>query len=76
MSPYYFAYGSNMSRARLQERVPEARSLGRAQLPGFGLRWNKPGRDDSGKANIVPAEAEIVWGVLYDFPSSAWSAAR
>ncbi len=73
MSGFYFAYGSNMSSVRLRERVPAARSLGRAQLAGFRLAWNKPGRDGSGKANIVVAQAEILWGVLYEFPTSAWA---
>ena len=73
MSHYYFAYGSNMSSARLRERVPEARALGRAQLAGFRLTWNKPGRDGSGKANIVVAEAEIVWGVVYELLPSDWT---
>ena len=72
MHAFYFAYGSNMSSARLRERVPDAISLGRAQLAGFQLTWNKPGRDGSGKANIVVAEAHILWGVLYRFPASAW----
>ena len=74
MHEFYFAYGSNMSSARLLTRVPAARSLGRAQLTGFRLAWNKPGIDGSGKANIVLAAAETVWGVLYHFPRSAWDA--
>jgi gamma-glutamylcyclotransferase len=72
MSQLYFAYGSNMSSARLRERVPDARSLGRARLPGFRLAWNKPGRDGTGKANIVAAQSQVVWGVLYQFESSNW----
>ena len=72
MPELYFAYGSNMSSARLRERVPAARSLGRGQLAGFRLAWNRPGQDGSGKANIVVAEAQIVWGVLYEFPESQW----
>ena len=73
MSEFYFAYGSNMSSARLRQRVPAARSLGRAQLAGFRLTWNKPARDGSGKANIVLAEAGSVWGVLYEFSPSDWT---
>jgi len=74
MPHLYFAYGSNMRSARLRERVPAARSLGRARLAGFRLAWNKPGRDGSGKANIVLARTEVVWGVLYEFPPGAWAA--
>ena len=73
MDRLYFAYGSNMSSARLGERVPDARALGRALLTGFRLAWNKPGRDGSGKANIVLAESHVVWGVLYEFPGSSAS---
>jgi len=72
MSQLYFAYGSNMSSARLCERVPEARALGRALLSGFRLAWNKPGRDGSGKANIVFSETRVVWGVLYQFPRAGF----
>jgi gamma-glutamylcyclotransferase len=72
MREFYFAYGSNMSNARLRNRVPAAHSLGRAQLAGFRRTWNKPGRDGSGTANIVVAEAATVWGVLYALPGSAW----
>ena len=73
MRELYFAYGSNMSSIRLRERVPAAHALGRAQLEGFRLAWNKPGRDGSGKANILLAEASITWGVLYALPLSAWA---
>jgi cation transport regulator ChaC len=65
---YYFAYGSNMSSVRLRARVPGARSLGRAELTGWRLRFNKHGRDGTAKANIEPAPGARVWGVLYALP--------
>ena len=62
----YFAYGSNMSSQRLKERVPSARALGKAKLPGHSLAWHKIGKDGSGKCDIVEASDDCyVWGVLY-----------
>jgi len=37
----YFAYGSNMSLARLRRRVPSARRIAVATLPGYRLRFHK-----------------------------------
>jgi len=61
----YFAYGSNMSRARLAARVPGARPLGRARLPGGRVLFNKRGRDGSGKANLVEHPGAEAWGVAW-----------
>jgi gamma-glutamylcyclotransferase len=69
----YFAYGSNMSLARLRARIPEAQSLGAARLPGHGLRIDKLGRDRSAKANLVIAAGEEVWGVLYRMPHEGFA---
>jgi len=68
----YFAYGSNMLSARLQERCPGAESLGKAWANGYGLAFCKIGADGSGKATLVPDErygARTV-GVLYRIPIS------
>ena len=43
----YFAYGSNMSLARLQERVPSARKLEIVTLKNHQLRFNMSGTDGS-----------------------------
>jgi len=61
-----FAYGSNMSAARLRERCPSARAIGIAELPGHELRWHKRSRDGSGKCDIVASDAISVFGVLYE----------
>ena len=64
----YFAYGSNMSTARLTARTPSARAVGRGRLPGHALRWHKLGRDGSGKCDAELAGTEstaAVWGVVY-----------
>jgi cation transport regulator ChaC len=67
----YFAYGSNMLTARIQERCPSAQPLGIAELPGFDLRWHKRSKDDSGKCDIVNTgePAASVFGVLYQIAS-------
>jgi hypothetical protein len=64
----YFAYGSNMLFARLQRRVPTARRLGPASLPGHVLRFHKHGADGSGKCNAFPSGRpnDTVHGVLYE----------
>ena len=63
-----FAYGSNMSVARLRERCPSARAIGIAELPGHELRWHKRSRDGSAKCDIVASDAPSasVFGVLYE----------
>lgn len=65
MPLHYFAYGSNLLTPRLQARTPSARPLGLATLPGWELRFHKPGSDGSGKGDIVPAADSCVTGVLY-----------
>ncbi len=64
----YFAYGSNMSKARILERVPSARKMDTARLPAHRLAFHKVGmRDGSGKCDIDPANdpASVVIGVVY-----------
>ncbi|MCP5055971.1 MAG: gamma-glutamylcyclotransferase [bacterium] len=61
----YFAYGSNLSAARLQARVLTAEPAGTARLEGHRLVCDKPGRDGSAKANLVTDPAGHVWGALY-----------
>ena len=68
----YFAYGSNMSSARLLARVSGAAALGRAHVSGWSLRFNKRGRDGTGKANLVPAPGALCWGVAWTLPDDAW----
>ena len=72
MSDLYFAYGSNMSSARLAARLGPTRCLGRAVLDHFALAWNKPGLDGSGKANLRPRVGAATWGVLYALEGHHW----
>ncbi|GGC01905.1 hypothetical protein GCM10011352_30060 [Marinobacterium zhoushanense] len=64
---HYFAYGSNMSIARLRNRVPSAKRLGRYRLESHDLRFHKCGGDGSGKCDAFYTgnrEHQVI-GVLY-----------
>jgi hypothetical protein len=64
----YFAYGSNMSTARLRERMPSCKPLGTATLPGHALRFHKRSTDKSGKCNaFASGNEDSVVGVLFSF---------
>ncbi len=65
----YFAYGSNMSEERMQERLGrEYQVLGKARLKGYKLAFNK--QNDkipmNGYANLMEAPESVVEGVLYE----------
>ena len=64
----YFAYGSNMSLARLQQRTPEVRRLSSCVLPGHSLRFHKAGRDGSGKCDafLTGNPRDRVMGALFE----------
>ena len=64
----YFAYGSNMSLARLQERVPSARKLEIVTLKNHQLRFNMSGTDGSGKCDSYETNnsEDLVIGVLFE----------
>lgn len=72
VSALYFAYGSNLSPARMRERIAGAEPLGAARLVGFCLRLDKRGMDGSGKANLGDDTSQSVWGALYRFDASEW----
>ncbi|MDP4535349.1 gamma-glutamylcyclotransferase family protein [Alkalimonas collagenimarina] len=63
----YFAYGSNMSLARLRQRVPSAERLGVYQLPGYQLRFHKASLDGSAKCDALYTgdASHQVLGVVY-----------
>lgn len=69
----YFAYGSNLSSARLRERVPSARVVGVATLADHRLTLGKAGRDGTGKATLVAAPGALCWGVVYAIESVEWA---
>lgn len=63
---WYFAYGSNLSRARLRKRIGVWTEEHKAILQGFRLTFAKgyEGHAD-GKANIKPDPSGEVKGVIY-----------
>ncbi|MBA4037504.1 MAG: gamma-glutamylcyclotransferase [Bradyrhizobium sp.] len=64
----YFAYGSNMSTARMRKRTPSCEPLGIAALPGYALRFHKRSRDKSAKCNaFASGNNNTVIGVLFRF---------
>jgi gamma-glutamylcyclotransferase len=72
LSTLYFAYGSNLKAERMRERVPAARDHGRARLAGRHVRFDKPSKDGSGKANLAWAPGDAVWGFVYEIGDDDW----
>ena len=63
---YYFAYGSNMSYEQMKERCPDSKYVGVARLNGYKLDFTKMSTiRGGGVADIVEAEKDCVYGVLY-----------
>jgi cation transport regulator ChaC len=62
---WYFAYGSNLSTGRKQERTGLIRSARKAKLKGYRLAFNKDGGAGGVYANILPVTDGEVWGGLY-----------
>lgn len=65
---WYFAYGSNLCRSRLRERIGSAPFDRIARLTGHELRFHKRGRDGSGKADAYATGSpdHAVWGALVE----------
>ncbi len=68
----YFAYGSNMSSARLQARVPSASMVAVAYLPKHHMGFTKTGVDGSAKCGIDETgnTADKTYGVVFEFDPS------
>ena len=64
----YFSYGSNMSTLRLVDRVPSARAVGHARLPGHRLKFHKKSTDRSAKcdAECTDDEKDYLHGVVFE----------
>ena len=61
----YFAYGSNLWLYQMSLRCPSSIYLGLAKLPRW--RWMINGR---GYANVVPSDADEVWGMVYSLTTA------
>ena len=68
----YFAYGSNMSLQRIQQRAPSTQFVGVAELSNFQLRFHKKGQDGSAKADALFTgnPDDSVYGALYQMPEN------
>jgi gamma-glutamylcyclotransferase len=62
---WYFAYGSNLSMDRKQQRTGSIRSARTACLKDYRFAFNKGGTGGEVYANIVPSPGDVVWGVVY-----------
>lgn len=64
---HYFAFGSNMNPARVQQRGLRYVRIQAGRMPGFRLLFDKSANEhpDSGHANIGWAPGEVVEGLLY-----------
>jgi len=68
----YFAYGSNMSLRRLQQRTPSAKALGQFTLSCHDLRFHKAGQDGSGKCDAfyTGSADDLVYGVVFELAAA------
>jgi len=62
---WYFAYGSNLSMDRKQERTGAIRNARLACLKGYRFAFSKGGPRGEVYANIVPSACDVVCGVVY-----------
>lgn len=68
---WYFAYGSNLSRAVMQSRAGQILDAQLGRLENHELLFNKKVRGGSAEANIQPARGKSVFGVLYKLTDAA-----
>ena len=66
MDHKYFAYGSNLVIERITERIGKVKFLGSTSLENWGIRFNKLGKDGTGKCNILKIQGEVIYGVIYE----------
>ena len=62
---WYFAYGSNMSRAQVKQRAGDPAEEKIARLENYEVTFDKIARGATGTANLVLSEGKVVYGVLY-----------
>jgi gamma-glutamylcyclotransferase (GGCT)/AIG2-like uncharacterized protein YtfP len=61
-----FAYGSNLSRVRMEKRTGRIRQAVRCYLPDHRLAFNKKAQEDGEVyASIIPSDGDRVWGAVY-----------
>lgn len=72
MSIKYFAYGSNMSIPRLEERVELIGDMGCYKLRQHKLMFHKVSNDGSGKCDVffTGNDEDYVLGLIFEIPKS------
>lgn len=63
---YYFAYGSNLLKKRLIDRIGHFHHGSIAILNGYKFIYNQKGVDGTAKANIIEDSNSQVLGVCYE----------
>ncbi len=63
----YFAFGSNMARATLDERGVQARLIGAGFVPDYRLAFTLPSQRWTGRAaDLLHEPGHETWGVLWE----------
>jgi cation transport regulator ChaC len=72
---HYFAYGSNMAADVMERLCIQPRYVGAASLPGYRLAFTRRSvKTGTGVADVVRAQGERVWGVLYEISANELAA--
>jgi gamma-glutamylcyclotransferase (GGCT)/AIG2-like uncharacterized protein YtfP len=67
----YFAYGSNMNWPQMKKRCPSVQFVSVAKLTNHRLAFTrKSNHRGCGSADAIPAQAHIIWGVIYEIEES------
>lgn len=69
MKTLYFAYGSNMLKARLEERVGEVKKEGNFKVHGFKLTFNAGHSAGFANMEMTGNHKDFVEGVVYEMES-------
>ena len=62
---WYVAYDSNLATDQIAARTGHAGDIKLCWVEGYEIKFNKRGKDVTGKANIAPQAGLKVWGALY-----------
>lgn len=63
----YFAYGMNTNVGEMAHRCPDARTLGRARLPGYRFAFNR-------HADVINDDTAVTDGVLWEITEDCLTA--
>jgi gamma-glutamylcyclotransferase len=72
----YFAYGSNLKKAQMDERNVIIYRYQKGFIKDYKFEFNKESKDGSSKANITEITGEIVWGVCFELDAGVFENLR